>query len=1061
MKNQSNFKPSDLSVIRFIATLLLMFLTLNFSLYAQDVLVTGNVTDNSGDPLSGTLIMIKGSLKGIYADIDGNFTIKANPSSVLVVSFIGMLTKEVVVGNQTKLDIVLEYKAEGLSELVVIGYGSQSRRTITTAISKVQAETIEDVPVSSVANALQGKMAGVRIFQDNGGQPGTDGTIRIRGGSSINKSNSPLVIIDGVERGLGDINPTDIETIQVLKDASSTAIYGSRASNGVVLITTKKGKMGKAEIVLTTNFGIATPGKYMDMVDAKDYIALVRPAAARSSFSVNLAGQQGWGTGNSSTSPYSTRFLEEGEAIPKGYVSMPDPLDPTKTLIFQDNDFQRLTLKTGLEQKYYLSANGGTESIKYAASIGYTDIMGTAINTNYNRFTGRSNVTFKLNNFLTLITRMDHSTSKTSDFEGQRDIFARSIWIAPTTRLYMDDGSYGIGQSSTFTNPLHYSDNLKRSKYNYKTGIGATLECEIIPDLKFEVSGDYLLSNNTFETFEVGNIYSYARNSVFTYGQSKQSKFDAVLTYNKTIRKNHHINAVLGTSYLTIEDFNAIAQAQGSSSDLIYTLNAGPLKLDASTDRSSEALLGNFSRLTYDYKSKYLFGVSLRRDASSRFAPDNRVGYFPGISAGWVISEENFLKKSKKFSTLKLRGSIGQTGNNSIGRYAYSGIYNVGYDYYTLAGILPTGMSNPNLRWETTTQYDAGFDLGLLGDRIVVMFDYYTKITNDLLFSVPLPNESGFLNIDQNIGKVKFYGYEFEISADIVDNTNFKWSLNFNFAFNKDIVLELPDNGRDKNRIGGLIFPDGTGIGGIAEGERMGAIQGYITDGILDNWDQASKAKFDSQAVGWSPLDNKKVKGRKIPGDYEWKDIWEDGTIDEYDKAVLGYATPTTTGGIGNNFKYKNFDLNIFMDYALGHSIMEDVLFRSYGNLMDGHMTPTKNLLTDPWTQDGDYAAGKAKLPRFDIMDNKQQNNFRNSDVKVMKGDYLCLRELNISYNAPGKFLSKIKLKSVKLSFSIQNAYYFTAYKGWSPEYATTEGNYNENTYPIPRKFVFGLKIGF
>ena len=428
-----------------------------------------------------------------------------------------------------------------------------------------------------------------------------------------------------------------------------------------------------------------------------------------------------------------------------------------------------------------------------------------------------------------------------------------------------------------------------------------------------------------------------------------------------------------------------------------------------------------------------------------------------------MVSEENFLKDSKIVNTLKLRSSLGQTGNNSVGRYAYAGIYSVGNNYYGMAGTLSTEMPNPTLRWETTTQWDIGFDLGLLrNDRITVLFDYFNKVTSDLLFSVPLPNESGYNNIDQNIGKVKFYGYEIEFRARIIEKEKFRWHADFNFGYFMDRVLELPENGKDKNRIGGIYDPvTNTGVGGLAEGERMNAVTGYVSDFIIDNWEQANNAHFDTQATGWSPLDNKKVKGRKIPGDIEWVDQNGDGIIDAYDQVVLGYLRPTTVGGITNTLNYGNFEMSLFMDYALGHSI-SDATRRAYGNVNDGVYNALKESISQTWQQEGDVASGKATMPRFDLQDQKQQNNYqRDHDRAVYKGDFLCVRELRLTYNAPKSVYSFLKLQSLKITLSGQNLYYFQSYPGWITE-GSSDATYNDDgTYPVPRKIMLGLKVGF
>jgi TonB-linked SusC/RagA family outer membrane protein len=1050
--------------LRGIIMLLLFLIMGSTAAFSQDIQISGNVTDELGDPLPGATITVKGTLVGTATGVDGSYSITAPRNSVLVFSFVGMETMEVRVTDQTTVNVSLRTSTVGLDELVVIGYGTQSRTTITTSITRVNADKIEDVPVTSVSTALQGKLSGVRIFSAQGGQPGSDASILIRGGSSINKSNDPLVLVDGMVRSLSDINPNDIESVQVLKDASSTAIYGARASNGVVLITTKRGQLGKAEITFNMNSGFAEPWKYLDMVSARDYLSLVRPAALRSPFAGDLSGSKPWGTGNGASSPWSTRYLEEGETIPDGYQSMPDPIDPNKTLIFEDNDWQDITLNTALEQNYNLSANGGTQNIKYAASIGYADIEGISVGTYFNRFNGRANVDFILRKNLTLSTRMDHSSSKTNNYPSAADLFNRCIWLAPTAKVYLDDGSFASGQNNSFTNTLWYNDVYKRNIEVFRTGIGASLAWKIIPGLEATISGDYSMRNRTFESFQKANVYSVARTAVFQYGQSRDLQMEGVLNYDKTFAGLHHFNIVGGISQLSVADLDTRSEAEGASSDLIMTLNAAPLKIDASSTRSEDLLLGTFGRIIYDYDKKYLLGLSLRRDVSSKFAQGYRVGYFPGVSLGWIMSEEDFLKENKAINTLKLRGSLGQTGNNSVGRYAYAGVYSVGNNYFGMAGTLSTEMPNPALRWETTTQWDIGFDLGLFkNDRVSLLFDYFNKVTSDLLFRVPLPNESGYNNIDQNIGKVKFYGYEAELRTKIIEKNKFTWHADFNFGYFMDRVMELPENGKDKNRIGGIYDPvTGKGVGGIAEGERMNAVLGYVSDFIIDTWDEANAANYDALATGWSPLDNKKVKGRKIPGDMEWVDQNGDGIIDDYDQVVLGYLTPTTVGGISNSFTYGDFELNFFMDYALGHSIADATIRRSYGNVNDGVYNALSVSVTDTWQQEGDVASGKATMPRFDMQDQKQQLNYqRDHDKAVYKGDFLCIRELRIAYNAPRKVYSFLKLQSLKVTLSGQNLHYFQYYPGWITE-GSSQATYNDDgTYPVPRKIMLGLKVGF
>lgn len=1051
---------------RFLIALLGIQLIFTLNIYGQQtVTVSGTVTDAQGQPLPGATVLEEGTTNGTVTNNNGVFTINVPENATLSISFVGMSTQRVPVNSRTQINIRMEEESIGLDEVVAIGYGTQSRRTITTSITRVSNEKIEDVAVSSISTALQGKAAGVRVYQSEGGMPGSDATIRIRGGSSINRSNNPLIIIDGLPRTLNDININDIESIDILKDASSTAIYGARASNGVVLITTKKGKRGKAEINFNTSVGISSPWKYMDLVSGEDYLRLTREALSRTRPNQRrFLWEQGRGAGigNDENSPWSTRYLQEGESIPEGYKSMIDPVDPSKTIIFQDNDFQRLALGNGLEQSYYLSANGGSDKILYAAGIGYSNIEGISIGTNWERFSALVNVDFNLTEKLQLKTNVNHTTGHTNTWPSQHAMFSRSLWMTPTARVYMEDGSLGPGLNDTYTNPLWYNDVHKNDSFNYKTQLGMSLLWNIFKGLEARANIDYFLANSTNEHFLKANVYNSARPATFNYGQNKNTQFEGVLTYNNTFLKNHNVNIVAGGSLITYEDLNTEAEAQGGSTDKIQTLNAAPEKLEAYTYRTDEALLGYFARLTYDYNKKYLASLSLRRDASSRFAKENRVGYFPGISFGWIASEEEFLKNSLT-NTVKLRTSWGQTGNNSVGLYDAWGRYGVGNNYGNEAGVFPTSMPNFTLGWETTNQLDIGIDLGIFeNDKILFIADYYTKTTNNLLFNTPLPNTSGYSSILNNVGSVKYYGWDFELRANVIENSSFNWDLDFNISFNKNEVLSLPDNGMPQNRIGGVYNPEtGVGVGGIAEGESLGQIIGFKADFIIDNWEQANNAHFDALATGYNPEDGTTQLGRKIPGDMEWVDKDGNDRIDVYDQFVLGYQIPTTLGGFTNTINYKNFDFKIFMDYAIGHSINDQVIRRADANALDGISRPTTNVF-DAWKQEGDVASGKAKMPRYDYHDASQQRNIHRqtyaTSTTTYRADFLSIREVKLGYNAPQSVSSKLGINNLYIYISGQNLYYFTKYPGFVPEFEGVD-NHRDGNYPIPRKINLGLKI--
>ncbi|WP_236973817.1 SusC/RagA family TonB-linked outer membrane protein [Membranihabitans maritimus] len=1034
-----------------------------WSFSQSTISIEGKVLDAESSPLIGATVLEKGTENGTTTDFDGQFSLSvASENAVLIVSYIGYTTKELSLSDIENGTIMLDQSSEMLDEVVVVGYGEQSRRTLTTAISRIGGDDLATGGVSMLSSSMQGKMSGVRVYHSEGGMPGADATISIRGGSSINRSNAPLVLIDGMQRPLSDINPGDIKSIDILKDASSTAIYGARASNGVVLVTTMRGREGMTNISFEATTGIASPWKYMDLLNGSDYLTLSREALSRSPSSANLWQRgRGLGIGNDENSPWSTRYLEDNENIPEGYSSIIDPVDPTKTIIFQDNDYQKLTLQNGMEQNYYISANGGSEKILYSAGLGYTNLEGISVGTNWDRLSARVNVDFKINSKLKLLTNFDHTSSTTNTWPSQHSMFNRTLFMTPTARIYMEDGSFAPGLNATFTNPLWYNDVHDIDDRTNRTQFGASLIWNVFEGLQIRTNADYYSRSSDVQRFEKANVYSAARTASFNYNKNNRKQLEVIATYNKSFAVNHNFNLMAGASYLAFDDLDARAVAFGASTDKIPTLNAGPEKSDAYTFAENEILAGLFSRLTYDYKQKYLVGVSIRRDVSSRFASDNRVGYFPGLSLGWILSEEQFFNISL-VDNLKLRTSWGKTGNNNVGRYDAWGLYTVGANYEFSAGILPSVMPNYSLGWESTTQMDVGFDLAMFDYRLNFILDYYDKTTNDLIFNTPLPNTSGYNSILRNIGSVQYYGWDLELNFDVFRDRDFNWNTGVNISINKNKVLSLPENGIPNNRISGVYNPEtNDGVGGIAEGEPLGQLIGHRADFIIDNWEQANDAHFDTQAKGYDPEDGSFTPGRKFPGDMEWVDKDGNNIIDDYDQFVLGNQIPIVVGGISNVFSYKNFELKIFTDYALGHSISDKVIRRADANALDGIMRPTPNIF-GAWKEIGDVESGKATMPRYDYHDASQQRNIHrgnyNTSTTMYKGNFINIREVTLGYTIPKKIGDKMGLKNANFYLSGQNLHYFTKYPGFVPEFQGQD-NHRDGNYPIARKIILGLKI--
>ncbi len=1046
--------------------LLLVLLLFPFiSISAQEMNISGVVIDNDGLTMPGVSVSVKGTTTGSITDIDGKYSLNVQKGATLLFSFIGYSTKEVKVEKDNIINITLNASTIGLDEVVVVGYGTQSRRTITSAITKVSGDALKNVPVNTIGEGLKGKIAGARLYSNNN-TPGADATIRIRGGSSINKSNDPLILVDGVERAFSGINPNDIESIEVLKDAASTAIYGSRASNGVILITTKKGSANQApRITFEANLALQQAETLYDFMNAEDYINTVRPAVALGPKShYNFMDGYSASSGNTESSIYSTRYLKDGENVPAGYRSMPDPLDPTKTLIFQDNNFQDEIYKNALWQNYYVGIDGGSESVRYSASAGYTDDGGVALATGYYRLSMRNNLDVKINSKLSFAMGFDYSKTNSSEYPNQMNVISRGLATPPTQKKYNEDGTPTKGYNATSPNPLWYQYYNDQSKEEKRMSAFGKLTYRIIDGLRADVQMSTYNHHWRSDSFEKANEFSGLRTTTAKFGELNRNKLEAYGTYNKTI-KDHSFSVMAGYSYQKDKNQSMEATVTGASSDKVPTLTAGPNKKDAKSDFTEDVTIGYFGRLSYDFQKKYLFSATFREDASSRFATGNQWGFFPGASVGWVMSDESFMQNIKTIDNLKWRISYGQTGNNAIGLYDAYGKYSTDAKYDGVAGIVPSTMPNLGLTWEVSTQLDAGFDLSMFNNRLNISADYFDKRTDNLLFSKELPNTSGFANVQTNIGKVKFYGFDVEISSTNIETKDFIWTSKFTWSYVKNKVLKLPDNGRDKNRIGGITLADGTAFGGTAEGEPLYRYYGYVVDHIIETQEQADNAMYDNSAKGYRPSDGKNIAGRKEIGDYEWKNRegsqTKDGKdyIDSQDQFLLGYTVPHSTGGLNNNFTYKNFTLNIFLDWALGHSINNNSEMRYFMNTFANNYTLIDEV-KQCWKQPGD----NTKYARFTANDPDDGNaNFsRTSNVFNYKGDYLCIREISLQYNVPTNKLTKLGIQNLAITLAGNNLHYFTAVKGVSPEVgASTTYNKDYYNYPPIRKYSVGVKVTF
>ena len=1029
--------------------------------------ISGRVTDAKNNPLPGVAVTVKNTTVGQTTDLDGKFSLKASPEATLVFTALGYKTITIPVGTRTSFDVVMPEENLDIQEVVVVGYGTSSRRTITSAITKVKGDVLADSPINSVADGLKGRVAGARVSTNNF-QPGADPQIFIRGGSSINKSNSPLILVDGVERSLAGISPHDIESIEVLKDAASAAIYGSRASNGVVLVTLKKGELNTAPtITFDMSLAVQDVINTHEMMNATDYLSFVRPAMANSTIHSKLgANNHSAGTGNTSSSIYTTRYLREGEAIPAGYKSMPDPLDPAKTLIFEDHDWYDEMFKPSLWQNYHVGVNGGTQHTLYNASVGYVNDDGVALGTGYERFNAHLALQSTIARKFKMRALMDYSDTKDDYFPNQKETISRGLSAAPTMRLRFEDGTPAWGYNKSSLSPL-YTDYITNRNSHYRMlSLAGGLTYNFTDDLKFDVEASMFNKTRRLGSFTRAHHFDGSRHCMEEYDERSVKKLEAYLAYDKTFNQKHTFSVIGGYSYMKAAGNWFKAEAKGASSDKIPTLSASPEKTGADSRFSDEVMIGYFGRINYDFAKKYLFTFTFRADGSSKFAPGNQWGYFPGASAGWVMSEENFMKNAEWLNLLKIRLSYGQTGNNTIGLYDALGRYGINrYDDH--AGMYPSVMPNTALKWETTNQLDLGVDFAAFDHRVSLNVDYFRKVTKNLLFSKDLPDTSGFGSVQTNVGKVLFQGFDLELHTRNIVKRNFSWESTFTWSFVKNRVLELPYNGREGNRIGGYTLADGTSFGGIAEGEPLYRYYGQVVSHIIQNELDAANALYDDKARGYDPRTGKSVKGRKFPGDYEWVNRpgsakrmvngEEVEMINDEDKFLLGYTVPHSTGAFTNTFRYKGLVLNVMMDWALGHSVLDGVEARQFVNLFDGNFALNENV-KKCWTQEGD----QTKYAKFQCCGEKQSENFRESSVFNHKADYLCIREISLSYNLPKRWVSTLGLKDVAVTIAGNNLHYFSAVKGANPEFGTSSTYKNGScSYPPVRRFSLGLKVIF
>lgn len=982
--------------------------------------VTGTVTDVSGEPIIGANIRIKGTTTGTITDIDGNFSIKAEPQSVIEVSYIGYLTQETVINNQKSIRFLLKEDTKTLDEVVVIGYGVQKKADLTGSVANINTEKLNTQSNANIGQALQGKIAGVDIVSQ-GGAPGSGTRIMVRGIGTLNNA-SPLYIVDGMYmNSIDHINPNDIASIDVLKDASSAAIYGSRAANGVIIVTTKEGSNteGKPIIDLSVNLGISTASKFLDMLDAKGWAEVTTIAR---------------------------------QAIGKPALDMATDLANKP-----DNDWQDIMFRPALMQNYNLSVKGGGKYSTYYTGLGYFNQDGIVKGTNYQRYNIQSKNDYKRGIFsagTNLIISFSHDKPLHQELRG--GMIGTILQSVPTLEKYDDtrEGGYGgtYGDVVNIPHPLAIIDDNIMDRYNENVKIFANLyaQIELFKGLKYKLN---LTPDFSFERYKnYLNKYDFglATNSITQLTERQRRRrnilVENLLTFDRTFGE-HKISALAGYTYQDSRFRHIQAYGEG--------LPQGLEEIDAATtNRSNEGnswrsvLTSILGRVFYSYQNKYLFTATIRRDGSSKFGKNNRYGYFPSFSLGWNVAEEKFMENVHWLDQLKLRGGYGVLGNQEIDNYQYSSTITTGINYPDgngglLQGAFPKNFANPDIKWEETAMTNVGIDFMAFNNRLSLTADYYVKNTKDILLTVPIPISSGGANDPiRNAGKIRNNGFEFNLGWMDQPNPDISYGINLIGSFNKNKVIAM---GSESGSIKG-----GSTNQNITTSETKA---GYPIGGY---WLISTAGYFNSQEeVDAYAKDGKKIQPAAEPGDIKFVDANNDGVINDDDRVFQGSPFPDFTFALNGNMRYKNFDLSIGLQGVLGNKIYN----ATRQTLED--VTKGSNFLAsclDYWTPENKNASH----PRL-TWDDPNRNTRAESDRYLENGSYLRLRSVQLGYTFPQTWF-KGAIQHARVYINAENLFTITSYSGYSPDVNADNANYrgfDNFIYPTNRTFMLGLNVAF
>jgi TonB-linked SusC/RagA family outer membrane protein len=997
--------------------------------------IRGRVTSQDGETLVGANVILKGTAIGTTTDVSGNFTFDVpDPDGILVFSYIGYISQEIPINNRQIINVTLMPDIQALSEIQIVGYGTQAKAEVTSAISSVSAQEIKDMPVIGLDQVLQGRAAGVQVT-NNSGAPGGGVSIRIRGTSSLGAGNEPLYVIDGVpinnsqtfnqqtgeERvnGMSNLNPADIESIEILKDAASTSIYGARAANGVVLINTKRGKAGKQQFDLNAWYGFSQVANRYDLLGASDFAVLVNEGLA----TVNAA------------PVFTQEFID----------------NPTV-----DTDWQSEIFQTAPTANVNFSTRGGSDKTQYMLSLGYMDQQGVIIESRFKRYNLRINLDQKINDKIkignnltvsyTANDRLRNNGAARSDGGEENFLFGSPVLTTAHARspaIPVRDpvtGEYSFDPlAPLFPNPVAMAEAQDIHNNTVRLIGNVFAEYEILKGLRFrtQLGTDVRYENEDFfmppfPDQKQGN--GTGRASVRNFNEVLWLS-ENYLTYDFKLGQNHNIQALAGASFQESQWESSFAYVAGFGSDRIKTLNGGSQILTSTSDAESWGIASYFGRLNYNFSEKYLLSFNYRVDGSSRFGLNNQYGFFPSASVGWNVIEENFMQDIRSITNLKLRGSYGITGNQEIGNYSHLGTFGVGggtnrgRNYLNQLGAVVNNIPNEDFSWEQTTQLNAGADLGFMNNRINLSADFYVKTTSDLLLYIPMPRTSGFASSLTNIGKMENKGFELALNTINLDGA-LSWNTNVNFSMNRNKVLSLVD------------------------GQDIRIRESIVREGYPISFFLFEKQQYVDPATGITLLVDKDESG---------------GLPNDLDREIMGSPLPKHIGGITNEFRYKGFDLSVFFQWSYGNKIFNNT--RKWMEEMRKDLKSTIGYNTTRTSFDNRWrAAGDQTEYPGVFYDLRNQHHFLPHSGWLEDGSYLRLKTLTLGYNFPAGFTERLHISNARVYLSSNNLLTFTSYSGYDPEvnHFTAQGlggnvatGYDYGTFPQPKTFVMGLNLSF